>query len=101
NAAPRPAPRSLIQNQVQSPVLSPIQSPVQSPIQSPVQSPIQSPVQKPISLVSPGPAVVPVSVSNGCLKPPLPQAVVQPEDRGFPPSQPWFPPQQSLSKRRA
>ncbi|KAM7397228.1 hypothetical protein PAMP_020217 [Pampus punctatissimus] len=77
DAAPRPAPRSLMQNQ------------------------IQLAVQKPVSLVSPGPAVVPVSVSNGCLKPPLPQAVVQPEDRGFPPSQPWFSTQQSLSKRRA
>ncbi|XP_040893835.1 glutaminase liver isoform, mitochondrial isoform X2 [Toxotes jaculatrix] len=77
DAAPRPAPRSLIQNQVQSPV--------------------QNPVQKPVSLVSPGLAV---SVSNGCQKPPLPQAVVQPEDRGLPPSQPWFPPQQSPSKRR-
>ncbi|XP_039989079.1 glutaminase liver isoform, mitochondrial isoform X4 [Xiphias gladius] len=45
--------------------------------------------------------VVPVLVSNGCLKPPLPQAVVQPEDRGYPPSQAWFYPQQSPSKRRA
>ncbi|XP_068579601.1 glutaminase liver isoform, mitochondrial [Cebidichthys violaceus] len=82
-AAPRPAPRSLILNQVQKQV--------------------QNQVQKPVSLVSPGPAVVPVvpvvpvSPSNGCLKPPLPQAVVQPEDRGSP----WFPPQQSPSKRRA
>ncbi|XP_026166260.1 glutaminase liver isoform, mitochondrial isoform X2 [Mastacembelus armatus] len=72
-AAPRPAPRSLIQNQ------------------------IQSAVQKPISLVSPGPLVV----SNGCMKPPLPQVAVQPEDRGFVPSQPWFPTQHSPSKRRA
>ncbi|XP_036963240.1 glutaminase liver isoform, mitochondrial isoform X2 [Acanthopagrus latus] len=81
DSAPRPAPRCLIQNQVQTAV--------------------QSPVQRPISLVSPGPAVVPVTSSNGCLKPPLPQAVVQPEDRGPPPSQPWFPPQQSPSRRRA
>ncbi|XP_037622253.1 glutaminase liver isoform, mitochondrial isoform X2 [Sebastes umbrosus] len=81
DVAPRPAPRSLIQNQVQTAV--------------------QSPVQRPVSLVSPGPAVVPVSATNGGLKPPLPQAVVQPEDRGYPLSQPWFPPQQSPSKRRA
>nr|XP_046249481.1 glutaminase liver isoform, mitochondrial isoform X2 [Scatophagus argus]XP_046249482.1 glutaminase liver isoform, mitochondrial isoform X2 [Scatophagus argus]XP_046249483.1 glutaminase liver isoform, mitochondrial isoform X2 [Scatophagus argus]XP_046249484.1 glutaminase liver isoform, mitochondrial isoform X2 [Scatophagus argus]XP_046249485.1 glutaminase liver isoform, mitochondrial isoform X2 [Scatophagus argus] len=74
DTAPRPAPRSLIQSQT------------------------QTAVQKPISLVSPGPAV---SASNGCLKPPLPQAVVQPEDRGPPPAQLWFPPQQSPSKRRA
>ncbi|XP_029008398.1 glutaminase liver isoform, mitochondrial [Betta splendens] len=72
-AAPLPAPRSLI----------------------------QSPVQKPVSLVSPGPAALPVSVINGCLKPPLPQAVVRPEDRSCPPPQPWAPPQQSPSKRRA
>ncbi|XP_076589711.1 glutaminase liver isoform, mitochondrial [Chaetodon auriga] len=77
DSALRPAPRSLIQNQVQTAV--------------------QSPVQKPISLVSPGPAV---SASNGCLKPPLPQAAVQPEDKGFSPAQPWFPPQQSPSRRR-
>ncbi|XP_029909427.1 glutaminase liver isoform, mitochondrial [Myripristis murdjan] len=57
---------------------------------------------KPVSLVSPGPAAAPLSVSNGCLKPPLPQtAVVQPEDRGFVPAHPWFPHQQSPSKRRA
>ncbi|KAM9854359.1 glutaminase liver isoform, mitochondrial [Aulostomus maculatus] len=72
DTAPRPAPRSLIQNQV------------------------QTPVQKPINLVSPGPAA-----SNGGLKPPLPQAVVQPEDRGSTPAQPWCPPHQSPSKRRA
>ncbi|XP_044211831.1 glutaminase liver isoform, mitochondrial isoform X2 [Thunnus albacares] len=77
DTAPRPAPRSLIQNQV------------------------HTAVQKPVSLVSPGSAVVPLSVSNGCLKPPVPQAVVQPEDRSFPPSQPWFSTQQSPSKRRA
>ncbi|XP_045893798.1 glutaminase liver isoform, mitochondrial isoform X5 [Micropterus dolomieu] len=89
DTAPRPAPRTLIQTQVQTAV--------------------QSPVQKPVSLVSPGPAetflisraVASVSASNGCLKPPLPQAVVQPEDRVFPPAQHWFPPQQSPSKRRA
>ncbi|KAM7002341.1 glutaminase liver isoform, mitochondrial [Tautogolabrus adspersus] len=80
DSIPRPAPRSLIQNQIQSAV--------------------QSPVQKPVSLVSPGPAVA-VSANNGCLKPPLPQAVVQPEDRSFPPAQPWFSTQQSPSKRRA
>ncbi|XP_029992763.1 glutaminase liver isoform, mitochondrial [Sphaeramia orbicularis] len=77
DSAPRPAPRNLIQ--------------------------VLTPVQRPISLVSPGSAVVPMSASNGCLKPPLPQAVVQPEDRGSSsgPPQPWFPPQQSPSKRRA
>ncbi|KAF1386277.1 hypothetical protein PFLUV_G00092850 [Perca fluviatilis] len=96
DTAPRPAPRSLIQNPIQSLV----QNPVQSLIQKPVQNPVQSLVQKPVSLVSPGPAVVSVSAGNGCLKPPLPQAVVQPEDRGCPPAQPWFPPQQSPSKRR-
>ncbi|XP_054476606.1 glutaminase liver isoform, mitochondrial [Anoplopoma fimbria] len=79
-SAPRPAPRSLIQNQVQTAV----------------HNPVQKPVSKPVSLVSPGPAAVPVSVVNGGLKPPLPQAVVQPEDRGL-----RFPPQQSPSKRRA
>ncbi|CAK6980787.1 LOW QUALITY PROTEIN: glutaminase liver isoform%2C mitochondrial [Scomber scombrus] len=77
DTAPRPAPRSLIQNQV------------------------QTGVQKPVSLVSPGSAVLPVSVSNGCLKSPLPQAVVQPEDRGFPSAHPWFSSQPSPSKRRA
>ncbi|XP_041652090.1 glutaminase liver isoform, mitochondrial [Cheilinus undulatus] len=77
DATPRPAPRSQI------------------------QTALQSLVQKPVSLVSPGPAVATVSASNGGLKPPLPQAVVQPEDRGFPPTHPWFPPQQSPSKRRA
>ncbi|XP_035859352.1 glutaminase liver isoform, mitochondrial [Sander lucioperca] len=116
DTAPRPAPRSLIQNPVQSLIQNPVQSliqnqvqsliqnqvqnPVQSLIQNPVQNQVQNQVQKPVSLVSPGPAVVSVSASNGGLKPPLPQAVVQPEDRGFPPAQPWFPPQQSPSKRR-
>ncbi|XP_060892152.1 glutaminase liver isoform, mitochondrial [Labrus mixtus] len=81
DSTPRPAPRSMIQNQI--------------------QSAFQTPVQKPVSLVSPGSAALVVSASNGCLKPPLPQAVVQPEDRGFPPAQPWFSTQQSPSKRRA
>ncbi|XP_076027329.1 glutaminase liver isoform, mitochondrial [Genypterus blacodes] len=67
-----------------------------------IQTPVQTPVQRPVSLVSPGPAVVPPLLSNGCLKPPLPQtAVVQPEDRGFPPVQPWMSLQQAPSKRRA
>ncbi|XP_024911992.1 glutaminase liver isoform, mitochondrial [Cynoglossus semilaevis] len=76
DAAPRPAPRCLLQNKV------------------------QTPGQKPVSLVTPGSAAASVSFSNGGLKPPLPQAVVQPEDRSFLPS-PWSPPQQSPSKRRA
>ncbi|KAG7468847.1 hypothetical protein JOB18_024505 [Solea senegalensis] len=84
DAVPRPAPRTLIPSRAQTLI----------------QNPVQNPIQKPISLVSPGSAVTSVSVSNGCLKPPLPQAVVQPEDRGFPPSPPWSPPQQSASKRR-
>ncbi|KAM3608800.1 uncharacterized protein V6R79_004997 [Siganus canaliculatus] len=75
DVVPRPAPRSFIQNQVQPGV--------------------QGPVQRPVSLVSPGPA------GNSGLKPPLPQAVVQPEDRGHGPSQPRFPAQQSPSRRRA
>ncbi|XP_068169106.1 glutaminase liver isoform, mitochondrial isoform X2 [Antennarius striatus] len=45
--------------------------------------------------------VGPASSGNGCLKPPLPQAVVQPEDRGPPPGHPWSPSQQSPTKRRA
>ncbi|XP_029698125.1 glutaminase liver isoform, mitochondrial isoform X1 [Takifugu rubripes] len=64
--------------------------------QNQVQTVGQGLVQKPISLVSPGSAA-----NNGCLKPPLPQAVVQPEDRGVPLTQPWSPPQQTPSRRRA
>ncbi len=45
-------------------------------------------------------AAVPVSAGNGCLKPPLPQPSVQPEDRSFSPGQPWFSSQHSLSRRR-
>ncbi|XP_067349807.1 glutaminase liver isoform, mitochondrial [Channa argus] len=76
---PRPAPRSTI-----------------------IQNQVQNPVQKPSSLISPGPARTTgaTAITNGCLKPPLPQAVVQPEDRGSPPSQHWFPPQQSAAKRK-
>ncbi|XP_029378058.1 glutaminase liver isoform, mitochondrial isoform X2 [Echeneis naucrates] len=55
----------------------------------------QNAVQKPISLASLGLAAS--LVGHGCLKPPLPQ----PDDRAFPPSQPWPPPQQSPSKRKA
>ncbi|CAF89747.1 unnamed protein product, partial [Tetraodon nigroviridis] len=64
-----------------------------SPTQNQVQSVGPGLVQKPISLVSPGPAAG--------RKPPLPQALVQPEDRGAPLSQPWSGPQPTPSRRRA
>uniref|UniRef100_A0A8C6S3U2 glutaminase n=1 Tax=Neogobius melanostomus TaxID=47308 RepID=A0A8C6S3U2_9GOBI len=58
-----------------------------------------TPLQRPVSLVSPGFAAPPVCSSNGCLKPPLPQAPLSPEDRV--PAHTWFSPVQSPSKKRA
>ncbi|KAJ0029033.1 hypothetical protein NQD34_004030 [Periophthalmus magnuspinnatus] len=58
-----------------------------------------TPLQRPVSLVLPGSAAPPVCSSNGCLKPPLPQALVPPEDRVQ--AHTWFSPVQTPSKRRA
>ncbi|XP_055011347.1 glutaminase liver isoform, mitochondrial-like [Boleophthalmus pectinirostris] len=58
-----------------------------------------TPLQRPVSLVFPGSAAPPVCSSNGYLKPPLPQALVSPEDRV--PPQSWLSPVQSPSKRKA